>query len=171
MRQLVIITFNKKDKAEKMMARLKKLEKHHKASIKHEAVVKKKANSDIEVDHDMGSNVVAAKMATWTGMGSAIGSIAFPWGTVVGALAGIGGGAIDSLFRESKTDEHFVNKVKDKLTPDSSALIVSVKSDNDKQLMKIFREVQSVGGEVHQTGLSEEDEQRLQNNLEKNPRK
>ena len=121
-------------------------------------IVEHRDDGKVKLHQPSMAGLGAAGGALWGGL---IGLIFFMplFGMAIGAAAGAAGGAMT----DSGVDDNFMKKLGEEMQPGGAALIVLVsKVSPDKVIPKI-----EVPGTVIQTSLSNEDEQALQEALDK----
>jgi uncharacterized membrane protein len=116
------------------------------------------------VEHDPGGKIKLHQAMSTSGAGAAGGAA---WGGLIGLLflapfvgmaVGAASGALAGKVTDVGVDDNFMKELGAKLQPGSAALIVLGSTDARDKLLD---RVRPYGGEVVQTSLSTEDEQRL----------
>lgn len=100
-----------------------------------------------------------------TGRGGGIGLVAglLLGGPIVGAMAGAGLGYLYGRLKDHGISDDFINRLRDSLSPNSSALLVLVKEANAE---KVLERIKPFQGHVLTTTLNEEQEERLRKTLQ-----
>jgi uncharacterized membrane protein len=159
MSNLVAIAFDDRDTAEEVMATLGRLQTEHSIELEDAVVVTRDADGKVKLHQ---SNKLAAAGATGGALwGGLIGLIFLMplFGMAIGAATGAAAGALSDVG----VDDRFLKDLGSKLKPGGAAVIVLVhRSTPDKVLPEIAR----FGGDVIQTSLDDEAEQRLRRVLE-----
>lgn len=158
---LVVITFDNMDDAEKAHQSLIKGKQQGALSIDDSAVVVKDAEGKVQVKNQVSHG-------TWTAagvgglLGLIIGGIFFPIG---GLILGLGGGALVGKLLDTGVDGKFVKQVGEEIKPGTSALFLLTSHENQAAELAILRQYQ---GKVLQTNLSTEAEENLKKALKDN---
>jgi uncharacterized membrane protein len=160
MSDLVAIAYPDRDTAERVRMELVQASKEHLVQLD-DAVV---------VEHGPDGKIKLHQIRSTTGMGAAGGAL---WGGLIGLLFfapllgmafGAAGGAIGGKFADTGINDNFMKELGAKLGPGNAALIALGSSGGARE--KLLERVQGYGGEVIQTSLSSEDEERLRDALE-----
>jgi uncharacterized membrane protein len=155
---LVAIAYKDVPTAQQVAANLGEAVKAHELELEDLAIVEHREDGKVKLHQPSMAGLGAAGGALWGGL---IGLIFFMplFGMAIGAAAGAAGGAVT----DRGVDDNFMKKLGEELQPGGAALIVLVsKVTPDKILPKV-----QVPGTVIQTSLSNEDEERLQEALDK----
>lgn len=157
--KLVAIVYPNLDTAEQALDALRRMEKKYLVDIADAAYVTKDKKGKVDV-HQTGTTAAggAAGGAIW---GFLIGAIFLVpiFGMLLGASTGALAGAADSGI-----DDDFLKAIKNKLKPESSALFILVRAVTTD---KVVPELSKFGGEVVETNLSKDVEERLKKELAK----
>jgi uncharacterized membrane protein len=161
MSTLVAIVYDKEQTGFDALSKLADLQKLQLITLADAAVATKDAKGKVKVKQTL-ENQVSGSAAIWGGF----------WGLLIGMLflAPIFWGLFGALmgFILGKTgdvgiDNKFIKEVGDSLDPGESALfMLVVEATTDK----VLDEMSQFGGQVYQTSLSKEDEEKLQKALE-----
>jgi uncharacterized membrane protein len=158
MSTLVAIAYPDRDTAEKVRQELLEATREHLVSLE-DAVV---------VEHEAGGKIKLHQAVSPTGAGAAGGAM---WGgliglmflaPIVGMAVGAASGALAGKASDAGVDDNFLKELGDKLTPGGAALIALGSTDARD---KLIERVRPYGGEVIQTSLSTEEEERLRSAL------
>ncbi len=161
MSQLVVITFDSADEAEKVRDSLRQQAKMGNVSLKDTAVVVKDADGKIHVDNQVSQGTM---IGTGIGalLGLVLGGLFMPLG---GLLLGAGGGALMARLMDLGVDGKFVKEVGESLQLGTSALFVLAAEDaNAAAVQGVLRNYKGTG-KILQTTLDEAAEQRLKDAL------
>jgi uncharacterized membrane protein len=160
MSDLIVITYDKEQTGRDALDELANLQKMQLLELEDAALAVKDDKGKVKVKQTL-ENQVAGSSAVWGGFwGLLIGLIFLApifWG-LFGALMGyIAGKAGDVGI-----DDKFIKQVGDSLDPGGAALfMLVVKATPDK----VLEQMKKFGGEVYQTSLSNEDEEKLKQAL------
>jgi len=159
MSTLVAIAYPDQGTAEEVVATLSRLQTEHLIALEDAVVVTR--NQDGKVKLHQGNKLVAGGAAGGALWGGLIGLIFFVplLGMAVGAATGAATGALTDVG----VDDNFMKDLGAKLTPGSAAVIVLVRSATTD---KVLPEIAHFGGDVIQTSLDHEAEERLRQVLE-----
>src|SRR3954454_8097434 len=159
MSTLVAIAYPDAETAERVRAELVQATKEHLFQLEDAVVVEHQPDGKIKLHQAMSTTGAgAAGGAAWGGL---IGLIFFVplFGMAIGAATGAATGALTDVG----VDDNFMKDLGAKLQPGGAAVIVLIhKSTPDK----VLPEIAGFGGEVIQTSLDDEAEQRLRHVLE-----
>src|SRR5829696_8412781 len=159
MSTLVAIAYPDKSTADDVVATLARLSKEHLISLEDAVVVTRDDKGKVKLHQT--NKIVAGGAAGGALWGGLIGLIFFvPFlGMAVGAATGAATGALTDVG----VDDSFLKDLGSKLQPGGAAVIVLVhRSTPDK----VLPEIAKFGGDVIQTSLDNETEQRLRHVLE-----
>jgi uncharacterized membrane protein len=158
MNTLVAIAYPDTETAEKVRAELVKATKEQLVQLADAVVVERQADGKIKLHQAVST----------TGAGAAGGAL---WGGLIGLLflapllgmaVGAATGAVAGKATDVGVDDKFMKELGDKLEPGAAALIALGRSEaRDKLLDRI----KPYGGEVIQTSLDKEQEERLRSAL------
>ncbi len=158
MSDLVAIAYKDVPTAQQVASKLGEAVKAHEIELDDIVVVERKDDGKVKLHQPSLTGAGAVGGALWGGL---IGLIFFVplFGMALGAAAGAAGGALS----DAGVDDKFMKQLGDELTPGSAALILLIrKVSTDKILPKV-----QISGTVIQTSLSDENEQALQDALDK----
>ncbi|HWK28168.1 MAG TPA: DUF1269 domain-containing protein [Solirubrobacter sp.] len=159
MSNLVAVAFPDKATAEEVLATLGRLQTEHAIELEDAVIVTREADGKVKL-HQSNKLVAGGAVggALWGGL---IGLIFFVplFGMAIGAATGAATGALTDVG----IDDKFMKDLGDKLQPGGAAVFVLIhKSTPDK----VLPEIAKFGGEVIQTSLDNEAEERLRKVLE-----
>jgi uncharacterized membrane protein len=159
MSDLIAVAYPDKQTAETVRTRLLQLVSEHVIEIE-DAVV---------VDRDEGGSIKLHQLHRPAAAGAAGGAL---WGGLIGllflapllgALVGAAAGGVAGSFTDVGISDPFMKELGQKLAPGGAALIVLVRKVTAD---KVLPEIASYGGDVIQTSLDDESEERLREVLE-----
>lgn len=159
MSDLIAVAYPDKQTAETVRSRLMELVSEHVIELE-DAVV---------VDRDEGGNVKLHQLYNPAASGAAGGAL---WGGLIGLLflapllgplVGAAAGGVAGSFTDVGISDPFMKELGQKLTPGGAALIVLVRKVTAD---KVLPEIAGYGGDVIQTSLDDESEERLREVLE-----
>lgn len=158
--KLVAIVYPNMNTGKEVIEALEKMQKKLLIDIADAAYITKDNKGKIEI-HQTGHYVGggAAGGAIW---GLLFGALFFV--PIFGMLVGAGTGALAGKAAESGINQQFGEDLKKKLKPGNSAVFLLVRSITAD---KVIPELSSYGGDIIQTNLSKEAEQKLQKELQK----
>jgi uncharacterized membrane protein len=155
---LVAIAYKDVPTAQQVASNLGEAVKAHEIELEDVVIVEHRDDGKVKLHQPSMAGLGAAGGALWGGL---IGLIFFMplFGMAIGAAAGAAGGAMT----DRGVDDNFMKKLGDELQPGGAALILLIsKVSPDKVIPKI-----EIPGTVIQTSLSNENEQALQEALDK----
>ena len=158
MSDLVAIAYKDVPTAQQVASNLGEAVKAHEIELDDIVVVERKGDGNVKLHQPSLAGAGAVGGALWGGL---IGLIFFMplFGMALGAAAGAAGGAL----ADAGVDDKFMKQLGEELTPGSAALILLIRKVSvDKILPKV-----QIPGTVIQTSLSDENEQALQDALNK----
>jgi len=155
---LVAIAYKDVPTAQQVASNLGEAVKAHEIELEDLVIVEHRDDGKVKLHQPSMAGLGAAGGALWGGL---IGLIFFMplFGMAIGAAAGAAGGAMT----DRGVDDNFMKKLGEELQPGGAALILLIsKISPDKVIPKI-----EIPGTVIQTSLSNENEQALQEALDK----
>lgn len=158
MSNLIVLTFESAEEAEKVHEALKEGKKNGILDIDDAAVIEKDADGKVHVKNQISHG-------TWTAtgvgglLGLLVGMIFFPIG---GLVLGLAGGALVGRLMHLGIDGKFVKDVEAELKPGTSALFILTSKENPTAELAILRNYK---GKVLQTTLDSEMEESLKKSL------
>ena len=155
MRKLIAVTYDTEFKAEEVRLQFLKMQKSYLVSLEDAVVVEKKQNGKVKL-HQM-YNLTASGAVGGGFWGVLIGLIFM--NPLLGLVVGAGAGAVAGALSDVGINDNFMKQLGEKLKPGSSALFVLTDSEITD---KVLAELRGSGGEIIQSSLSHEDEDRLQ---------
>jgi uncharacterized membrane protein len=159
MANLIVLTFEDDEEATKVMGTIKSLRKEAFINLDDTAIVVRDSEGEFHVKNEIDRGIKLG-----AGIGSLIGLfIGFMFGGPLGSLllGGIGG-AIVGKVADMGIDKKFVNEVKEKMEPGSSALFLLVRDANANAAIAALRPYE---GTVYYTTLDPEAEEELRHVL------
>jgi uncharacterized membrane protein len=159
MSDLIAVAYPDKQTADTVRSRLVELVSEHVIEIEDAVVVDRDEDGKVKL-HQLYSPAAtgAASGALWGGL---IGLLFLA--PLFGALMGAAAGGVAGSFSDVGISDPFMKELGQKLTPGGAALIVLVRKVTPD---KVLPEIASYGGDVIQTSLDDESEQRLREVLE-----
>ena len=158
MSELVAIAYDDVDTARRVASNLGEAVDSHMIELDDLVIVERKGDGKVKLHQPSQTGMGATSGAVWGGL---IGLIFFVplFGMAIGAATGAATGAMADVG----VDDNFMKDLGAKLQPGGAAVIVLVhRSTPDK----VLPEIAPFGGEVIQTSLDDEAEQRLRHVLE-----
>jgi uncharacterized membrane protein len=158
MSNLVAIAYPDRDTAEQVRQELIKATKERLVRLEDAVVVEHEPGGKIKLHQAMGTTGAgAAGGAMWGGL---IGLIFFA--PLLGMAVGAASGAVAGKMTDLGVNDDFLKDLGAKLRPGAAALIVLGSTDARD---KVIERVKPYGGEIIQTSLSTEEEERLRSAL------
>lgn len=159
MSDLIAVAYPDKQTAEDVRSRLLQLTSEHVIELEDAVVVDRNEDGKVKL-HQLHSPAAAgaAGGALWGGL---IGLLFLA--PLLGAAVGAAAGGTAGAFTDLGINNRFMEDLGQKLTPGGAALIVLVRKVTPD---KVLPEIASFGGEVIQTSLDDEQEERLREVLE-----
>ena len=161
MSDLVVITYDTEQTGRDAFAELANLQKMQLLELEDAALAVKDDKGKVKVKQTL-ENQVSGSSAVWGGF----------WGLLIGLIFlapifwGLMGALLGYIFGKGTDlgiDNKFIKQVGESLEPGGAALFMLViKATPDK----VLEQMQKFGGEVYQTSLSNEDEEKLKKALE-----
>ncbi len=161
MSTLVVVAYDNEFKADEVRLKLLKIQKDYLVSVEDAVVAKRDAKGKVKL-HQMYS--LAASGAAGGGF----------WGLLVGMLflnpllgfaAGAGTGAVAGALADVGINDKFMKEMAENLTEDSSMLFLLL---DNIVFDKVLEELKGEGGNIIQTSLSHNDEEKLRAVLDSN---
>ena len=153
MSTLVAVAYPDRETAEKVRQEMISMTKEHLVQLQDAVVV---TNEDGKIKLHQAVNTTATGAAGGALWGGLIGLIFLA--PLLGMAVGAAGGALGGKLSDTGVDDNFVKSLGDRLKPGASALIVLGSTEARD---KVIERVRQYGGEVLQTSLSTDDEERL----------
>jgi uncharacterized membrane protein len=158
MSNLIAVAYPDAETAERVRGELAEAVKEHLLTLEDAVVVVHEADGKIKLRQAMNTTGAgAAGGAMWGGL---IGLLFLA--PVVGMAVGAASGALGGKMADVGVNDNFMKTLGEQLTPGSAALIVLSQSHAPE---KVLERVAKYGGEVIQSSLSDEEEQRLRSAL------
>jgi uncharacterized membrane protein len=155
MSTLIAIAYPDRLTAQRALAKLNELQKQQLIAI-----------DDAVIAHHEGDKIKLDQALSTTGAGAAGGAL---WGglfgliflmPIAGMAIGAATGAIAGKLTDYGIDDKFAKEVGSKLTPGKSALVLLIRSATADRVVAEMKK-ENFGGELIQSNLSTEDEQKL----------
>ncbi|MCC6167206.1 MAG: DUF1269 domain-containing protein [Caldilineaceae bacterium] len=154
MSNLIVITFENEDEADKVRETVRQLQKQNLISLDDSAVVVKDANGKVSVRNEVDRGVKIGAVGGGL-IGLMLGFIFFPLsGLIMGAL----GGALVGSMTDLGVDQKFVRDVQDAMHPSTSAIFLIVRQADPNAALAALKPYK---GTVYQTTLSTQAEESL----------
>jgi len=159
MSHLVAVAFPDRATAEEVLGTLGRLQTEHAIELEDAVIVTRDDGGKIKLHQ---SNKLAATGAAGGALwGGLIGLIFFV--PLIGMAIGAATGAATGALTDVGVDDKFLKELGTKLAPGGAAVIVLVRRSTPD---KVLPEIAHFGGEIIQTSLDDEAEQRLRHALE-----
>ena len=159
MANLVAVAYDDVDKAQEVMQTIGQLVKEHSLELDDAVIVERKEGGKIKLHQPSMTGLGAASGALWGGL---IGLLFLQ--PLVGMALGAAGGAAAGSLSDHGIDDDFMKQLGDKLEDGNAAVFVLVR---EATADKVIPEISKFGGHVIQTSLSDEQEEQLQEALDK----
>jgi uncharacterized membrane protein len=159
MSDLIAVAYPDKQTAEAVRTRLMQLTAEHVIELEDAVVVDRDEDGKVKL-HQL-HNPAAAGAAGGALWGGLIGLLFLA--PLLGAALGAAAGGAAGAFTDLGISDPFMKELGQKLTPGGAALIVLVRQMTAD---KVLPEISSFGGDVMQTSLDDEAEERLREALE-----
>lgn len=157
MSELVVITFENAQEAERLAATLRNLQKEGALELQDLRVVVKDADGKVRIHDDAGHPVAAG-----AAIGGVIGGFLFLFAPVLGIAAGAAAGGLIARTMDMDVDKKFVQEIANSLKPNTSALFVLGSNANRAAVLNSLKGHQ---GTLVQTTLSGDMEEQLKRAL------
>lgn len=155
MRTLIVVAYPSETQASEERIKFLKMQKDYLVDLEDAVVVTRKQDGKVKL-HQL-YNLTATGALSGGFWGALIGLIFL--NPLLGLVVGAGAGAVGGALSDVGINDNFMKQLGEKLKPGSSALFVLVDSEITD---KVLAELRDSGGEVIQSSLSHEDENRLQ---------
>jgi uncharacterized membrane protein len=159
MANLVAIAYDDVDKAQEVMQTIGQLVKEHSLELDDAVIVERREGGKIKLHQPSMTGLGAASGALWGGL---IGLLFLQ--PLVGMAFGAAGGAAMGSLSDHGIDDDFMKQLGDKLQDGNAAVFVLVR---EATADKVIPEISKFGGHVVQSSLSDEQEEQLQEALDK----
>ncbi len=159
MANLVAVAYDDVDKAQEVMQTIGRLVKEHSLELDDAVIVERKEGGKVKLHQPSMTGLGAASGALWGGL---IGLLFLQ--PLVGMAFGAAGGALGGSLSDHGIDDDFMKQLGDKLEDGNAAVFVLVR---EATADKVVPEISKFGGHVVQTSLSNEQEEQLQEALDK----
>jgi len=157
MSDLIAIAFNDEFKAERVRLDLLRMQHEHLVDLEEAVVVVHKENGNVKLHHVTHFTIPVALGGGF--VGSLVGLILInPALALFGLVAGTGLGAVIGSLKEVGIEEKFMKDLASHLKPGTSALFIVAKKAKPEAILK---ELEKFGGNVLQTSLKHDDEDKL----------
>jgi uncharacterized membrane protein len=157
MNHLIVVGFDHFDDAKAAMSDLRALERDGRISFEDTAVVQRDPDGTAQVKNELSGTTEKGAV-----IGAVIGgflTFVFP---IAGAVVGAAAGAAIGASMDTGVSPDFVNEVKEKIRPGSSALFLVVRQQQADPVLAALRQYR---GSVIQTTLTSAQEEGLRNAL------
>jgi uncharacterized membrane protein len=158
MSDLVAIAYDDVDQAQRVASNLGEAVKAHVIELEDLVIVERKQDGKVKLHQPSLAGLGAASGALWGGLIGLIFLVPL-FGMAVGAAAGAAGGALS----DTGVDDKFMKRLGEELEPGKAALILLIRKVSPDKILPEVKEP----GTVIQTSLNDEDEQRLEQALER----
>jgi uncharacterized membrane protein len=158
MSDLVAIAYDDLDQAQRVASNLGEAVKAHVIELDDMVIVERRQDGKVKLHQPSLAGLGAATGALWGGLIGLIFLVPL-FGMAVGAAAGAAGGALS----DTGVDDDFMKRLGEELEPGKAALILLVRKVSADKILPEVKEP----GKVIQTSLSDDDEQRLEQALER----
>jgi len=162
MANLVAISYDDVDTAQRVMRSVSELVKEHSLELDDAVIIERRQDGKVKLHQPSAAGAGAAGGALWGGLIGLIFLVPL-LGMAIGAATGAAAGAAAAVG----VDDKFMNDLGDKLQPGNAAVMVLVRSATRD---KVVPELSQYGGHVLQSSLSNEQEAELQEALTKGTR-
>jgi uncharacterized membrane protein len=157
MSSLIAVAFNDEFKAEQVRLDLLQMQHEHLVDLEEAAVVVHKKDGRVKLHHVTHFTIPLALGGGF--VGSLVGLILInPALALFGLMAGTGLGAVIGSLKEVGIEEKFMKDLASHLKPGTSALFIVAKKAKPEAILK---ELEKFGGNVLQTSLKHDDEDKL----------
>jgi uncharacterized membrane protein len=166
MSDLVCVAYKDRDTADQVLNELRQLQGEHLIDLEDACVVVRDDSGKVHLKQAV--NLVAAGAASgslWGGLFGLLVGMMFLnplLGWLGGAAIGAGSGALSGKLADYGRNDDFIKSLGDKIQPGSSALFVLVRKVTPD---KVLPHVAKYGGEILQTSLSAEQDERIRKAL------
>jgi uncharacterized membrane protein len=159
MSTLVTLAYPNKEKAHAALELLQQLQVQQLITLD-DAVVAHHEGDKIKLDQAVNlTRAGAASGALWGGLFGLIFLV-----PIVGIAAGAAGGALSGKLSDYGVDDAFARRMQEQLGPGKSALVLLIRRATPDRVISEMKEA-DLGGEIIQTSMSEEDENRLREEM------
>lgn len=155
MRTLIVVSYPNETQASEERVKFLKMQKSYLVDLEDAVVVTRKQDGKVKL-HQLYN--LAATGALGGGFWGALIGLIF-LNPLLGFVVGVGAGAVGGALSDVGINDNFMKQLGEKLKPGSSALFVLTDSEITD---KVLAELRGSGGEIIQSSLSHEDEDRLQ---------
>jgi uncharacterized membrane protein len=161
MSNLVVITFDNAEEADKVRASIKSAQKEGLISLDDSAIVVKDEDGQVHVKNELDQGVKVG-IAGGGLLGLFIG---FMWGGPIGAMIlGAAGGALVGASTDMGLQKSFVKEVSEAIKPNTSALFIIVQNSDPNAAIAALKPYK---GEIYHSSLDPEAEETLRRVLSK----
>jgi uncharacterized membrane protein len=167
MSDLIVLGFDDKYKADRVLAEVHELEKEHLVDLEDAAVVVRDDKGKVKVKQTRDLAAVTATGGFWWGslfgllLGWIILNPVLGWG--VGAGLGTAIGWLQGRSLDLGIHDDFMKELGETLTPNSSAIFVLIRRAT---VDRVIDELRPYGGKLLHTSLSKDDERKLKEAIE-----
>src|SRR5262245_61431713 len=168
MSDLAVIAYKGEDTADQVLNKLSELQKEYLIDLEDAGTIVRDKKGKVRIKQSVPlTRLGAVRGAAWGGwIGTFFGILMLNplLGFATGAAVGAGAGALSGALSDYGIDDNFIKSLGKELEADSSAIFLLVRKVN---LDKVLPEIKPFGGKVLKTSLTNEQERRLQQALEK----
>lgn len=168
MSDLVVLGFDGQGTADEVLTKLRAMQKEHLIDLDDACVAVRTSDGKVQLKQSVNMTAMgAATGGTWGALwGTLIGLLFLNplAGLVVGGAAGAGAGALSGSFADYGINDDFIKELSNTIPNGSSALFVLIKSSTPD---KVLPEIEAYHPRVLKTSLSNEQEQKLRDDLQK----
>jgi uncharacterized membrane protein len=158
MSNVVVIVFDTAEEGSQARARMKELENQGLLTLDDAAVIVKDAEGNITVRNELDTPIAQGALVGSV-LGLMVGFLFFPLG---GLALGAAGGALVGKSLDRGIDKKFVEQVKEKMHPDSSALFLFIRRADPTAALAALKPFK---GTVYHTSLSTSLDEQLESVL------
>lgn len=159
MANLVAISYEDVDTAQRVMKSVSELVREHALELDDAVIIERREDGKVKLHQPSAAGAGAAGGALWGGL---IGLLFL--NPLLGMAIGAGTGAATGAMVDYGVDDKFMKELGEKLQPGNAAVLVLVRESTRD---KVLPEVSKHGGHVIQSSLSNEQETALQEALDK----
>ena len=170
MAELIAVAFDDPEEADRVLARLKRLQTEYLIDLADAVVAIRQPDGRVDLKQSV--NLIGAGASSGGLSGALFGSLIGLLflnplaGFAVGALLGAGAGALSASMVDYGIDDDFIRSLAETVQPNSSALFVLVRKIQPE---KVLAELRGTRGRVLRSSLSPDQEARLRDALMDTP--
>ena len=167
MSDLIVVSFNSEDTADKALNKLQALQKEYVVELEDAVVAVRDKNGKVHLKQAVNmAGIGAASGAVWGGLFGALVGLLFlnPLvGFATGTAIGAGTGALSGALADYGINDDFIKRMAKEFPPGTSGLFILARRMN---FDKALPELKAFGGKVLKTSVSNDEEERLRHALE-----